>query len=158
MQHLQYIEHEHLPVATCWWFFCAKECFLKLKPSHNALHIRIYWYISRAQNFCKQLYIYLDRYLYLDSEFICLYVYMFICLYVYMFICVIDKVQNGWINLTQTLCGCRLMSVPTRKKRKKVNFRSDQKFDHPHQELITWAARSRVLKCWPFFSFSFSSS
>ena len=34
--------------------FCTQECFLKLKPSHNPLHISIYWYISRAQIlFCK---------------------------------------------------------------------------------------------------------
>ena len=37
--------------------FCTQGRFLKWKPSHNALHICIYWCISRALNFCKQLYI-----------------------------------------------------------------------------------------------------
>ena len=56
MQCLQYIEQEYLPVATCWLVFCAQECFLNQKPSHDALHICIYWYTSRTQNLCKQLY------------------------------------------------------------------------------------------------------
>ena len=33
--------------------FCAQERFLKLKLSHNALDICIYWYISRAQFFLQ---------------------------------------------------------------------------------------------------------
>ena len=37
--------------------FCTQGRFLKWKPSHNELHICIYWCISRALNFCKQLYI-----------------------------------------------------------------------------------------------------
>ena len=56
IQYLQYFDHEYLPVATCTcsWFVCAQKWFLKLKLSHNAVHICIYWYISRAQNFWKQ--------------------------------------------------------------------------------------------------------
>ena len=42
-----------LHVNVC---FCAQICFLKLEPSHNALHKCIsVRYISRAQKFCKQL-------------------------------------------------------------------------------------------------------
>ena len=37
--------------------FCAQGRFLKLKPSHNVLHICQYWYISRVQKFYKELYI-----------------------------------------------------------------------------------------------------
>ena len=56
---VMWINIEYIPVATCQWFFFApRDVFFKLKPSPNALHICIYWYISRAQNVCKQLYIY----------------------------------------------------------------------------------------------------
>ena len=43
-------------ISSCGYMlmiFCAQERFLKLKPSHNALDICIYWYISRAQFFLQ---------------------------------------------------------------------------------------------------------
>ena len=40
---------------SIWWPWISS---LMVFSHHDALHICIYWYLSRAQHFCKQLYIY----------------------------------------------------------------------------------------------------